>query len=142
MKKWNEAGALYRRALALSEQLVKLDPGNREARLNYGLAMVRMGTLDRQKHQLKDAITWRRKAEDIYGVLAAEAPNDRKIANPRMHNFLVMGDWLDEAGDPASARDAYRKAEAIGRKVVTADPLEKEVSGWLETVRKRLAKGT
>ena len=131
MQKWDEAGRLYQRALELSERLVQLDPGNREARLNYGLAMVRVGALDHQKHRLKEAVAWRRKAEAIYGVLAAEAPGDRKIANPRMHNFMVMGEWLDDAGDPAAARDAYRQAEAIGRKVVTADPLEKEAAaGW------------
>ena len=139
MKKVDEGTRLFERALSYSERLVQIDPENREARLNYGLAMGRIAAMHQKRNDLGAAIAWRRKASHLFEELDRRFGGDKKTLNPLMFNYMMLGEWLDQTGDRATAEVYHRKALAIGEKILGADPLEKEIGQRVTKISARLA---
>lgn len=120
-KKPEAAEANYAQAIAIGEELLRMDPGD----LNYqrevsnhhqvhAQALGQLGRFDAALQELEAAMRVQRR-------LVQELPNRTVVHEDWFHSLVASGDLRLQMGQPAAALPAYEHALAVARGLVDRD---------------------
>jgi tetratricopeptide (TPR) repeat protein len=124
MKQGDLAGTLesYRKSVAISEQLTKIDPSNATWRRTLLVELNKVGDVEREQNNLTDALSSYQAGVEIITKLAQ---SDRKNAlwqADLSNSYDKLGDVKVTQGDFADALKFYRDAFAITNRLAKSDP--------------------
>jgi serine/threonine protein kinase/tetratricopeptide (TPR) repeat protein len=121
------AGALasYRKALAISDALVKDHPNDLVARRDLLISTERIGDVLQATGDTAGALDHQRRALTYGQALAAADPNNAGNRRTVMIGYLKVGGLLAQTGDNDAALEHYRKSLELAEQSVAADPTGK-----------------
>lgn len=114
--------AVIRSTLPVAKELVKLDSANAANRLNLAYCYSKEGYVLSKQGKTADAIREEETAENIYKEMAAAAPNDVNILNPRRWNWSILAEAHAERADWKRAHQAYSASIEIAERIYASDP--------------------
>jgi tetratricopeptide (TPR) repeat protein len=118
-----EALATYRKALAIRERFIALDPTNAKWRFQLSISHQRIGNiLLAMSGQREQALEVFRTALAISEKLAADDPGNTQVRQDLAVSYNKVGDMLAGAGLREQALAAYRKSLAVIEKLAADEP--------------------
>ncbi len=112
----------YNKALAIREDLLTGDPGNKKLKLELSLSLGSIGDLHWAKGDYPNALEKYRRALTITELLANEDPSDTRHKYALAHRHYYVGQTLRKMGDPAGALDSFGRSLEINRALLEAEP--------------------
>ncbi|HJQ26991.1 MAG TPA: protein kinase [Blastocatellia bacterium] len=116
------AGALasYRKALAISEALIKDHPDDLQMRRDLLVSYERIGDVLQATGDTAGALDYQRRALGISQPIAADRPEDGEWRRTAMIGYLKVGQVLAQTGDTVAALDDFKQALALAEQSVAA----------------------
>ena len=123
----NTAGAetLYRKALAIAEDLRRADPNRSEAKLDVALCNRDLADILLAKGDRAAALAKYGVARPIFEALVAANASDQEALKGLVITWGNIGNTYDALGDPVSATESYQKCADAARLWVALDPSRK-----------------
>ncbi|MFL6274275.1 MAG: protein kinase domain-containing protein [Blastocatellia bacterium] len=133
-------GALdsYRKALAISEALVKDHPNDIPMRRDLLVSYERIGDVLLATGETTGALEHQRKALSTSQAIAASRPDDGEWRRTAMIGYLKVGEVLAQTGENGAALDHFRQALELAEKSVEDDPSAR-ARGDLALMRNKVA---
>jgi non-specific serine/threonine protein kinase/serine/threonine-protein kinase len=132
----------HRKAVALTEQLVKAEPRNDQYQRDLSQDYSNLSDVLKVAGHSTDAIAFARKALTLTETLARENPADAKVQRDLADQHVAVSEALADAGDFEEALASARAAVALQEKVVTHFPSDedavRDLAGMYGTVSRIL----
>jgi eukaryotic-like serine/threonine-protein kinase len=126
-------GALdsYKKALAISEALVRDHPGDVDMRRDLLVSYERIGDVLLATGDTAGALEHQRKALGFSQAIAAARPDDGEFRRTATISYLKVGQVLAQAGDTAGALEHFRQSLRLAEQSVEAAPSDARARGDL-----------
>jgi non-specific serine/threonine protein kinase/serine/threonine-protein kinase len=138
-------GALnsYRRALAISNQILHAHPADLEARRTLAISHEKIGDVQATTGDVPAAVQSARDALAGFKFIADSESRDLRAQRSLAISHIKMGDVLGNsnfpnAGDETGALENYKMAETIFGALDQAHPNTSDLQGWLGRVHERI----
>ncbi|HET9407500.1 MAG TPA: protein kinase [Candidatus Sulfotelmatobacter sp.] len=118
------AGAVenYKKALAVNDSILAKDPARQRFRMNGAILQLRIGDMQADSDDLKDAMASYRAALDSIEGFAATDPTNARTSLVLEHAYRKIAGLEEELGDKKTATATYLKAISIAQELTKADP--------------------
>jgi non-specific serine/threonine protein kinase/serine/threonine-protein kinase len=135
------AGALasYRKALAISEALVKDHPNDLAMRRDLLVSTERIGDVLQATGDTAGALEHQRRALAYGQTIAAADPNNNGYRRTVMIGYLKVGQLLAQTGDADAALEHFSQSLALAEKSAEADPSGKQARTDLALMHNKVA---
>jgi tetratricopeptide (TPR) repeat protein len=129
---YSQALSLPDRSIQVSNGLVDRDPDNREFRSTLAFGYAYRGYMDGLKGDLDGAVREQNQAAKIYGQAATAAPNDAKLLDYEVWNWLELGRVLVREKNWDAAHQVFERAIQVAEGAGKGNP---EFQGYLKDLR-------
>jgi serine/threonine protein kinase/tetratricopeptide (TPR) repeat protein len=120
--KFEEANHVLRASVQAAANLVARDPASKENRLNLGQSHVWLAISLAAGRDIEGATGERQLAAKILDQLAGESPEDTKVRNSQVGNWVNMGKLSAEKHDWEGARRYYALALPVAEEMAARNP--------------------
>lgn len=130
------AGDHVRAEIEIYQKAVALNPSEIETKLGLATAVGALGQYLVSQHKLAEGLEQYRKSLALREQIHAEYPSDgvsySSVARAYLRVATTLGaPWDENLGDPAGAREAFRKSVAIYEDIHKAEPKDRKAVGDL-----------
>lgn len=123
----------YRKALAIRERLVALEPWNRELREELGTSYARMGNINATLSKTDEAAAHYRRAIELYEQALASEPSNQIVRRKLSSLYFVMGRTQSALGDAPGGIESLRRSLSMDERLVAEDPTNPDNRHGLST---------
>jgi tetratricopeptide (TPR) repeat protein len=117
-------GALesYRQAAHIAESMVAADPSNRQAKIDLGIVLGRIGAVPQPPSKVQESLASLARSAEILEKLIATTPGDISSAVQLAVTYEYQGRRQLDLKDYHAALDRYRKSDAVCEPIVKIRP--------------------
>ena len=110
----------YGKAARLAESMVAIDPSDKQARIDLGIALMRIGTVLEAQKEVAESLAALNRAAGILEPLYASETQNHSYSVQLSLLYEYRGQRLSQAGDNAAALASYHRSLDICAKMLTA----------------------
>ncbi|MBP6002588.1 MAG: serine/threonine protein kinase [Pyrinomonadaceae bacterium] len=114
--------ASYNKALAIREDLLAGDPGNKNLKFNLSLSLGSIGDLHWAKGEYPSALEKYRRALEMAESVANDNPSDAANKYALAHRHYSIGQTLRKMGDLAGALDSFGRSLEFNKVLLEGEP--------------------